>query len=408
MTYFSRVTRDQFEFEFMFASLAVRKFLDKFYPGESTFIDISDYAARIQLDQQDARQVELKVPKVEQVPGGCLHLAISLMQEAHPLAEDRVATIALLGALDIPRPDSVKDKLSGMIQHVYYVIERGYSRTVSQPQVDCEGSPQFFEKLSVDVFQAAESALVEFDQENSMITIKLHRKEPPKPKTSEKPKEKAADKKDGEEEPEAEEEDDTNDELIAFCEFDLWDLVNIERGNQHVELLDRVTRTFDCLTPDNAIRVLSNECHPSMINQHGRNKIRNDKESVDKGSASTKKEGLMSSLMGAVKSAFADKAKEALANAAQAALDEAAETFDFVPPTDDKDDVIATVEEVDKDLVELQSRMFVAKKQIKRTIQSLRQISSESFCKLCNVNFLINFVLGGQIQETCGTVVKKY
>jgi hypothetical protein len=112
--------------------------------------------------------------------------------------------------------------------------------------------------------------------------------------------------------------------------------------------------------------------------------------------------------MGAVKSAFGDKAKEALANAAQAALDEAAEVFDFLPPADDKDDVVATVEEVEKDVVELQSRMFVAKKQIKRTIQSLRQISSECFCKLCNVNFFITSVSGGQSQETCGTVVKKY
>ena len=360
----------------MFASLAVRKFLEKFYPGESTFVDISDYAPRIQLDQEKtvASQVELKVPKVEQVPGGCLHLAISLLQEAHPLAEDRVATIALLGALDVPRPDSVKDKLAGMIQEVYYVIERGYSRKVSQAIVVCEGSPQFVEKLSADVFQAAESAMVEFDQENSMITIKLHRKEPPKSKAFEYPKEEAADKKDGEKEPEAEEEDDSLDELIAFCEFDLWDLVSIERGNQQVDLLDRVTKTFDCLTPDNAIRVLSNECHPSMINHYGRNKIRNHKESNNKGSASTKKAGRFSSLVGAMKnaSAFVDKAKEALASAAQSALDH------FVPPADD--DVVATVEEVDTDLVELQSRMFVTKKQIKRSIQSLRLISSECWC----------------------------
>jgi hypothetical protein len=375
----------------MFASLAARNFLEKFYPGESTFVDISDYAPRIQLDQQKtvASEVELKVPKVEQVPGGCLHLAISLMQEAHPLAEDRVATIALLGALDVPRPDSVKDKLAGMIQEVYYVIERGYSRTVSQPRVDCEGSPQFFEKLSADVFQASESAMVEFDQENSMITIKLHRKEPPKSKTFEYPTEKAADKKDGEEEPDAEEEDDANDEMIAFCEFDLWDLVSIERGNQQVDLLDRVTRTFDCLTPDNAIRVLSNQCHPSMINYYGREKIRYNKESSNKDSTSSKIAGKLKSFMGAMKgaSAFVGKAKEALANAAQSALDQAAEALDFVPPADDKDDVVATVKEVDKELVELQSRMFVTKKQIKRSIQSLRLISSECRCTLFNINF---------------------
>ena len=63
----------------MFASLAARKFLERHYPGESSFIDISDYAARIQLDQQQpVASQALKAPKVETLPGGCLHLAISL------------------------------------------------------------------------------------------------------------------------------------------------------------------------------------------------------------------------------------------------------------------------------------------------------------------------------------------
>ncbi len=351
----------QFEFDFMFASLAARKLLEKHYPGESTFIDISDYAARIQLDQQQSVSSQtLKAPKVEKLPGGCLHLAISLTPEAHPLAEDRIATIALLGALDLPRPDSVMDKLKGMIQEVYYVIERGYSRTISQPQTDCEGSPQFFEKVGAEVFQASQSAMVEFDQENSMITIRIHRKEPPK---------KEAEKK--EEDEEEEEEDDANDELIAFCEFDLWDLVSIERGNQQVDLLDRITRTFDCLTPSNAVRVLTNEVHPSMVNVFGRGliELRDLKKSLGEGSVDIKKGGILSSIMGAVKGAILDKAP-----AAQAALDAAGEVLDFFAPKVDVDEDQGPTE---KDVVELQSRIFVAKRQMKRSIQSLRLVAGE-------------------------------
>ena len=354
----------QFEFDFMFASLAARKLLEKHYPGESTFIDISDYAARIQLDQQQpVASQALKAPKVEKLPCGCLHLAISLTPEAHPLAEDRVATIALLGALDLPRPDSVIDKLKGMIQEVYYVIERGYSRTISQPQTDCEGSPQFFEKVGAEVFQASQSAMVEFDQENSMITIRIHRKEPPK---------KEAEKKGEDEEEEEEEEDDANDELIAFCEFDLWDLVSIERGNQQVDLLDRITRTFDCLTPSNAVRVLTNEVHPSMVNVFGRGliELRDLKKSLGEGNVDIKKGGILSSIMGAVKGAILDKAP-----AAQAALDAAGEVLDFFAPEDDKVDEDQGPPE--KDVVELQSRMFVAKRQMKRSIQSLRLVAGE-------------------------------
>jgi len=373
----------------MFASLAARKFLDKFYPAESTFIDISDYATRIQLDQQKAAasdsQVVLKVPKVEKVPGGCIQLAISLTPEAHPLAEERVATIALLGALDLPRPDSTKDKLAGMIQEVYYVIERGFSRTVSQPQLDCEGSPQFFEKLGVEVFQAAEAALVEFDQENRMLTIKIHRKEPPKPKF-EYPQE-GKKEKEGEEE-EAEEEDDMNDELIAFCEFDLWNLVDIERGNLQVDLLERITRTFDCLTPINAVRVLANECHPSMINPYGRGliELRNHQDSITEG------------------------IRAAAAADAAAAVNVFARNVYLPPepPEDDSDDAVVAVEDVDKDVVELQSRMFVAKKQLKRSMQSLRQVVGEICSRCVAFDFLTSSVLGGQSQETCGNVIKTY
>jgi hypothetical protein len=166
----------QFEHDFLFAQLAARKFLEKFYLGESTFVDISDYASRVGLDglSSNSCEVESRVPKVEKVPGGCLHFAVSLVPEAHPLAEDRVANIALLGALDLPVPDSLKDILSGQIQHVYFVIERGFSRTVSQPEVDCEGCPEFEDEVSVEVFQGGQTALVEFDQENSIITVKIH------------------------------------------------------------------------------------------------------------------------------------------------------------------------------------------------------------------------------------------
>jgi hypothetical protein len=353
----------QFEYDFMFTNLAARKLLEKHYPGESTFIDISDYAARIQQDQHNhVASIELKAPKVEKVPGGCLHLAISLTPEAHPLAEDRVATIALLGALDLPRPDSVMDKLKGMIQEVYYVIERGYSRTISQPQIDCEGSPQFFENLSAESFQASQAALVEFDQENSMITIKIHRKEPPKKKDEENEK--------GGGEEEDEEEDDANDELIAFCEINLWDFVSIERGNQQVDLLGRIAKTFDCLTPNNAIRVLTNEVHPSMVNIHGRGliELRDLKKSVSEGILDIKKGGIISNIMGAVKGAILEKAP-----AAQAAVDAASNALDFFAPPED--DIDSSPKE--QDVVELQSRMFIAKKQQKRTIQSLRVVAGE-------------------------------
>jgi hypothetical protein len=379
----------QFDYDFMFASLAARKFLEKYYSGESTFVDISDYAARIQLDQQQpVTSQSLKASKVETLQGGCLHLAISLTPEAHPLAEDRVATIALLGALDLPRPDSVKDKLKGMIQEVYYVIERGYSRTISQPQTDCEGSPQFFDQVGAEVFQASQSALVGFDQENSMITIRIHRKEPPKENESD----------DGEEEPEGEEEDDANDDLIAFCEFDLWDLVSIERGNQQVDLLDRITRTFDCLTPKNAVRVLTNEVHQSMVNVLGRGliELRDLKKSVSEGSLDIKKDGILSNIMGKVKGAILEKAP-----AAQAAVDVASEVLDFFATNED--DVAEDPPE--PDVVELQSRMLVAKKQLKRSIQSLRLVAGEHYSVFAKFDLSSFLASGGQSQDTCGNII---
>ena len=240
-------------------------------------MDISDYSSCVGLGGQASAssEIEVKVPKVETVPGGCLHFAISLVPEAHPLAEDRVATIVLLSGLDLPVPDSVIDKLKGQIQNVYFVIERGFSRTTSQPKVDCEGRPQFADQISPEAFQGSQAALVEFDQENSMITVKIHRKEPPKKKEEKKDGEDEEGKEEEgkEEEGEEEEVDDINDDLIAFCEFNLWDLVDIERGNNQVDLLERITKTFDCLTPTDAIRVISNECHSSMVNIIGRSMI---------------------------------------------------------------------------------------------------------------------------------------
>jgi len=125
-------------------------------------VDISDYSSCVGLGGQASASsgIEVKVPKVETVTGGCLHFAISLVPEAHPLAEDRVATIVLLSGLDLPVPDSVIDKLKGQIQNVYFVIERGFSRTTSQPKVDCEGRPQFADQISPEEFQARQAALV--------------------------------------------------------------------------------------------------------------------------------------------------------------------------------------------------------------------------------------------------------
>ena len=268
------------------------------------------------------------------------------------------------------------DKLKGMIQEVYYVIERGYSRTISQPQTDCEGSPQFVEKVSADVFQASQSALVEFDQENSIVTIRIHRKEPPKKEEG--------NKDEGGEEPEAEEEDDANDELIAFCEFDLWNLVSIERGNHQVDLLDRITRTFDCLTPNNAVRVLSNEVHPSMVNVFGRGliELRDLKKSLSENSIDIKKGGILSNIMGAVKGAILQKVP-----GAQAAVDAASEVLDLFAlpgPEDHKGSP-------EQDVLELQSRMFIAKKQLKRSIQSLRLVAGECCSKIAYFGPLIVF-----------------
>ncbi len=357
----------QFEHDFLFAQLAARKFLEKFYLGESTFVDISDYASRVGLDglSSNSCEVESRVPKVEKVPGGCLHFAVSLVPEAHPLAEDRVANIALLGALDLPVPDSLKDILSGQIQHVYFVIERGFSRTVSQPEVDCEGCPEFEDEVSVEVFQGGQTALVEFDQENSIITVKIHRKEPPKSnkmqyarEESENADENEEDKNDeddeddedddeDEEETAAEEVDDLNDDLIAFCEFNLWDLVEIERGNHQVDLLERISKTFDCLNPNDAIRVLENECHPSMENPYGRSLI----ELGDFQDSVSEAGGLMGFMAGKVKGIVQD-------------------AFVEEPEEDD-----ASEDDEDPEDVELQERIFIAKKQFKRTLQSLRAVA---------------------------------
>jgi hypothetical protein len=358
----------QFEHDFLFAQLAARKFLEKFYPGESTFVDISDYASRVGLDglSSNSSEVESGAPKVEMVPGGCLHFAVTLVPEAHPLAEDRVANIALLGALDLPVPDSLKDILSGQIQHVYFVIERGFGRTVSQPEVDCEGCPEFEDEVSVEVFQGGQTALVEFDQENSIITVKIHRKEPPKSnkmqysreesenadeiENDEDDEDEEGDEDDDEDEEEdaVEEVDDLNDELIAFCEFNLWDLVEIERGNHQVGLLEKISKTFDCLDPNDAIRVLENECHESMENPYGRSLI----ELSDFQESISEAGGLMGSMAGKVKGIFQD-------------------AFVEDPEEDEEEDE----DDEDPEDVELQERIFIAKKQLKRTIQSLRAVA---------------------------------
>jgi hypothetical protein len=352
--------------------LAARKFLEKSYPGESTFVDISDYSSRVGLSGQasTSSEVEVKVLKVDKVPGGCLHFAISLVPEAHPLAEDRVATIVLLGGLDLPVPDSVIDKLSGQIQNVYFVIERGFSRTTSSPKVDCEGRPQFVDQISPEEFQGSQAALVEFDQENSMITVKIHRKEPPKNKALQYP----SDKKEGEEEEGEEEEvDDVNDDLIAFCEFNLWDLVDIERGNNQVDLLERITKTFDCLAPADAIRVLSNECHSSMVNIVGRSliELKDFKAGFDEGAAEIKEGGFLSAFKSKVVGVFqeqAAKAQEAVDSAKGALLDK------FGGLLDDPEEDNADQPDEDPEAVDVQNKIFIAKKQFKRTIASLRTL----------------------------------
>jgi hypothetical protein len=382
--------------------LAARNFLEKSYPGESTFVDISDYSSCVGLGGQASAssEIEVKVPKVEIVPGGCLHFAISLVPEAHPLAEDRVATIVLLSGLDLPVPDSVIDKLSGQIQNVYFVIERGFSRTISQPKVDCEGRPQFADQISPEVFQGSQAAMVEFDQENSMITVRIHRKEPPKNKAFEYSQEKS-DKKDGEEEEgeekeegEEEEADDANDDLIAFCEFNLWDLIDIERGNNQVDLLERITKTFDCLTPTNAIRVLSNECHSSMVNIIGRSLIalKDFKSSPDEEKPETQEGGFMSEIkengfLSAFKSKVqgvfqeqAAKAQEAILDAATAKAQEVVDAAKgalldkVVALLDDPEEENADQPDVDPEAVDVQNKIFIAIKQFKRTIASLRTL----------------------------------
>ncbi len=396
----------------MFARLAARKFLEKFYPGESTFVDISDYASRVNLDgpSSGCSEVESKEPKVEQVPGGCLHFAISLVPEAHPLAEDRVATIVLLGAQDLPVPDSIKDILSGQIQHVYFVIERGFSRTVSQPEVDCEGCPEFEEEVSVEVFQEnKQAALVEFDQENSIITVKIHRKEPPKSKHMQYPgqeSEDADEKKnddEGEEEenPEAEEVDDLHDELIAFCEFNLWDLVEIERGNYQVDLVERISKTFDCLEPENAIRVLSNECHETMDNPYGRSLI---EISDFQDSYSEEIPGINDKNWRFKVQMSADHANQL----AGSLLGEKLKGYvqDALDPEEEDDD---EEDDEDPEAAELQERIFIAQKQFKRTIQSLRAVDGAFPQFFALPIFCFNFAnLGGFSQESCGSIVKWY
>ena len=416
-------------------------------------MDISDYSSCVGLGGQASAssEIEVKVPKVETVPGGCLHFAISLVPEAHPLAEDRVATIVLLSGLDLPVPDSVIDKLSGQIQNVYFVIERGFSRTTSRPKVDCEGRPQFVDLISPEVFQGSQAALVEFDQENSMITVKIHRKKPPQNFQSsleklEKIQEKIegfgkpGDKKDGEEKEGEEQEkskgdqkdgqeevDDANDDLIAFCEFNLWDLVDIERGNNQVDLLERITKTFDCLTPTDAIRVLSNECHSSMVNIIGRSliELKNFKKSMDEagggkgGFLSALKSRLGTTTQGVFQEqvAKAQEAVDAATTRAQEAID-AAQSVDVAKAVDlakgalldklsdkfnelvddpfgalgddpedpeeenedpeeeneDPEEENADQPDVDPEAVDVQDKIFIAAKQFKRTIASLRTL----------------------------------
>ncbi len=379
----------QFEYDFLFASLAARKFLDKYFPGESTFVDISDYASRVGLSglASALSDVEVKVPKVEKVPGGCLHFAVSLVPEAHPLAEDRVATIALIGAQDLPVPDGLVDKLKGQIQNVYFVIERGFSRTTSGTKVDCEGCPQFSDQVGPEVFQGSQAALVEFDQENSMITVKIHRKEPPKSKyESETPAEPEVGS--GEEEGEEEEVDDVNDELIAFCEFNLWDLVDIERGNHQVDLLERITQTFDCLTPNDSIRILSNECHPSMVNLLGRSiiELKGYKTAIEEGEVPEVK---ADSLVGGLVSSFKDKFKKKFKGALQGIRSKAGKALGtaadaVLDKLDDDADEDEEQPEEDPEAIDVQNRIFIAKRHLKRTILSIRTLvgmspSSRSF-----------------------------
>jgi hypothetical protein len=397
-------------------------------------VDISDYSSCVGLGGQASAstEIEVKVPKVERVPGGCLHFAISLVPEAHPLAEDRVATIVLLSGLDLPVPDSVVDKLSGQIQNVYFVIERGFGRTTSRPKVDCEGRPQFVDQISPEVFQGSQAALVEFDQENSMITVKIHRQKP-KNKVFQYLQEKSkGDKKDGEEEEGVEEKeeevDDVNDDLIAFCEFNLWDLVDIERGNNQVDLLERITKTFDCLTPTDAIRVLSNECHSSMVNIIGRSLIELEKhkssmpempetqETEEGGLLSAIKEGgFLSAFQSKVQGVFqqqAAKAQEAV-DAATAKVQEAvdaAKSIDVAKavdlakgaledkfnelvddpfgalgddPEEENAEENADQPDVDSEAVDVQDKIFIVKKQFKRTIASLRTLVGIHVFSLC-------------------------
>ena len=351
-------------------------------------MDISDYSSRVGLSGQSSAlsEVEVKVQKVDKVPGGCLHFAISLVPEAHPLAEDRVATIVLLSGLDLPVPDSVVDKLSGQIQNVYFVIERGFSRTTSQPKVDCEGRPQFADQISPEAFQGSQAALVEFDQENSMITVKIHRKEPPKKKEEKKDGEDEEDKEEEgkEEEGEEEEVDDVHDDLIAFCEFNLWDLVDIERGNNQVDLLERITQTFDCLTPTDAIRVLSNECHSSMVNIVGRSliELKDFKAAWDEGEPEIKEGGFLSAFKSKVQGVFqqqAAKAQEAV-DAAKGALQDKVEAAKGAlldklgVHMDDAEEDDADQPDEDPEAVDVQNKIFIAKKQFKRTIASLRTL----------------------------------
>jgi hypothetical protein len=404
--------------------LAARKFLEKYYPGESTFVDISDYASRINGEEEveDESEVDFSLPKVEKVPGGCLHFAISLEPEAHPLAEDRVATIALLGALDLPVPDSLKAKLSGSIQNVYFVIERGFSRTVSRSTVDCEGCPEFEENVSPQVFQGNQAALVEFDQENSIVTVKLHRKAPPKSKAmqyqpQEKPEEDDKEDEDAEEEPEEEDLDDINDELIAFCEFNLWDLIDIERGNHQVDLVERITQTFDCLTPDDAVRVLNNECHPSMVNFYGRSLIElgDQQDAIKEGVAEIKEGGFMNFFVGKVKGALKDKAEELKGKAQDFVEDKlqgvADAAMQYISPQDDdeEDENEEPVDdEEDDEALELTNKIFLAKQQLQRSIQNLGLVAGQQLLHICAVFRVFYCTLGGQSQESCGNIVKLY
>ena len=69
-------------------------------------MDISDYSSCVGLGGQASASsgIEVKVPKVERVPGGCLHFAISLVPEAHPLAEVQIRSCAKVGSGGIVQP----------------------------------------------------------------------------------------------------------------------------------------------------------------------------------------------------------------------------------------------------------------------------------------------------------------